>query len=106
MIGVGFAWSSILSVPYSILSGALPARKMGVYMGIFNFFIVIPQLLAATVLGAAAQDLLRRGGDLGPGAGRGLAVRRRPLRVRRQRSGRAQGPGQDLRTSVRTSPSS
>ena len=51
MIGVGFAWSSILSAPYSILSGALPARKMGVYMGIFNFFIVIPQLLAATVLG-------------------------------------------------------
>lgn len=51
MIGVGFAWSAILSVPYSILSGALPARKMGVYMGIFNFFIVIPQLLAATVLG-------------------------------------------------------
>ena len=52
MIGVGFAWSSILSAPYSILSGALPARKMGVYMGIFNFFIVIPQLLAATLLGA------------------------------------------------------
>jgi maltose/moltooligosaccharide transporter len=42
---------SILSAPYSILSGALPARKMGVYMGIFNFFIVIPQLLAATLLG-------------------------------------------------------
>jgi len=52
MIGVGFAWSSILSAPYSILSGALPARKMGVYMGLFNFFIVIPQLLAATLLGA------------------------------------------------------
>ena len=51
MIGVGFAWSSILSAPYSILSGALPAGKMGVYMGIFNFFIVIPQLLAATILG-------------------------------------------------------
>ena len=51
MIGVGFAWSSILSAPYSILAGALPVRKMGVYMGIFNFFIVIPQLLAATVLG-------------------------------------------------------
>jgi len=51
MIGVGFAWSSILSAPYSILSGALPAGKMGVYMGIFNIFIVIPQLLAATVLG-------------------------------------------------------
>ncbi|MEM6627921.1 MAG: MFS transporter [Pseudomonadota bacterium] len=52
MIGVGFAWASILSVPYSILAGALPARKMGVYMGIFNIFIVAPQLLAATVLGA------------------------------------------------------
>ncbi len=51
MIGVGIAWASILSVPYSILSGALPARKMGVYMGIFNFFIVIPQLLAASILG-------------------------------------------------------
>lgn len=51
MIGVGFAWSSILSAPYSMLAGALPARKMGVYMGVFNFFIVIPQLLAATVLG-------------------------------------------------------
>ncbi|MEM8920933.1 MAG: MFS transporter, partial [Pseudomonadota bacterium] len=52
MIGVGFAWASILSVPYSILAGALPVRKMGVYMGIFNIFIVAPQLLAATVLGA------------------------------------------------------
>lgn len=52
MIGVGFAWASILSTPYSILAGAVPARKMGVYMGIFNFFIVIPQLLAATILGA------------------------------------------------------
>ncbi|WP_181242812.1 MFS transporter [Caulobacter vibrioides] len=51
MVGVGFAWSSILSAPYSILAGALPARKMGVYMGIFNVFIVIPQLLAATLLG-------------------------------------------------------
>jgi maltose/moltooligosaccharide transporter len=57
MIGVGFAWSSILSAPYSILSGALPARKMGVYMGIFNFFIVIPQLLAATLLGLLLKTL-------------------------------------------------
>jgi maltose/moltooligosaccharide transporter len=52
MIGVGFAWASILSVPYSILAGVLPAQKMGVYMGIFNIFIVVPQLLAATILGA------------------------------------------------------
>ncbi|MEM8799537.1 MAG: MFS transporter [Pseudomonadota bacterium] len=51
MIGIGIAWASILSVPYAILSGALPPQKMGVYMGIFNFFIVIPQLLAASVLG-------------------------------------------------------
>lgn len=57
MIGVGFAWSSILSAPYSILAGALPARKMGVYMGIFNVFIVIPQLLAATVLGLLLKSV-------------------------------------------------
>ncbi|HSM99859.1 MAG TPA: MFS transporter [Rudaea sp.] len=52
MLGVGFAWASILSLPYALLSDNLPAAKMGVYMGIFNFFIVIPQLLAASVLGA------------------------------------------------------
>lgn len=51
MIGVGFAWASILSLPYALLSDNLPAQKMGIYMGIFNFFIVIPQLLAASVLG-------------------------------------------------------
>ena len=51
MIGVGIAWASILSMPYAILSGSLPAEKMGVYMGIFNFFIVIPQILAAAILG-------------------------------------------------------
>ncbi|WHZ20763.1 MAG: putative maltose transporter MalT [Rhodanobacteraceae bacterium] len=51
MLGVGFAWASILSLPYALLSDNLPAAKMGVYMGIFNFFIVIPQLLAASVLG-------------------------------------------------------
>jgi maltose/moltooligosaccharide transporter len=51
MVGVGIAWASILSVPYAILSGSLPARKMGVYMGIFNIFIVVPQILAGTLLG-------------------------------------------------------
>jgi maltose/moltooligosaccharide transporter len=51
MAGVGFAWASILSLPYALLSDSVPAKKMGVYMGIFNFFIVIPQLLAASVLG-------------------------------------------------------
>ncbi len=52
MVGVGFAWASILSLPYALLSDSLPAQKMGLYMGIFNFFIVIPQLVAASVLGA------------------------------------------------------
>jgi len=51
MAGVGIAWASILSIPYAMLSASLPAEKMGYYMGVFNFFIVIPQILAATVLG-------------------------------------------------------
>lgn len=51
MAGVGVAWASILSLPYVLLSDSVPARKMGLYMGIFNFFIVIPQLVAASVLG-------------------------------------------------------
>jgi len=51
MVGVGFAWASILSLPYALLAGSVPSRKMGVYMGIFNFFIVIPQLVIASVLG-------------------------------------------------------
>ncbi len=51
MVGVGLAWSSTLTMPYSILAGALPANKMGFYMGVFNFFIVIPQILAAAILG-------------------------------------------------------
>ena len=51
MIGVGIAWASILSMPYAMLSGVLPASKMGYFMGVFNFFIVIPQLVAASILG-------------------------------------------------------
>jgi len=51
MAGIGIAWAAILAIPYSLLSGAVPAKKMGVYMGIFNFFIVIPQLVAASLLG-------------------------------------------------------
>ena len=57
MIGVGAAWSSILATPYAILSGALRPEKMGVYMGIFNIFIVVPQMLAATVLGLLLKSL-------------------------------------------------
>lgn len=58
MVGVGFAWASILSLPYALLSDSVPASKMGVYMGIFNFFIVIPQLVAASALGFALRAWL------------------------------------------------
>ena len=51
MVAIGIAWASILSMPYAILTGSLPAGKMGYYMGVFNFFIVIPQIIAASVLG-------------------------------------------------------
>ncbi|HEV8125315.1 MAG TPA: hypothetical protein VGP80_13800, partial [Gemmatimonadales bacterium] len=51
MVGVGIAWASILSMPYAILTGSLPPSKMGYYMGVFNFFIVIPQIVAASLLG-------------------------------------------------------
>ena len=51
MLGVGIAWASILSVPYAMLSSSIPNEKMGYYMGIFNFFIVIPQIVAASILG-------------------------------------------------------
>lgn len=57
MLGVGVAWASILSMPYAILSGALPGEKMGLYMGIFNFFIVLPQMLAASILGFLVEGL-------------------------------------------------
>jgi maltose/moltooligosaccharide transporter len=57
MVGVGVAWASILSLPYAMLSQAVPPRKMGIYMGIFNFFIVIPQILAASVLGIFVRVL-------------------------------------------------
>jgi maltose/moltooligosaccharide transporter len=61
MIGIGLAWASILAMPYAILTGSLPSHKMGVYMGIFNFFIVIPQIMAATILGFMVKSLF--GGD-------------------------------------------
>jgi maltose/moltooligosaccharide transporter len=57
MAGVGIAWASILSMPYAMLAGALPARRTGVYMGIFNFFIVIPQIVAASILGLMVEHL-------------------------------------------------
>ena len=56
-LGIGLAWASILAMPYAILTGSLPAEKMGVYMGIFNFFIVIPQITAASILGFFVRNI-------------------------------------------------
>jgi maltose/moltooligosaccharide transporter len=58
----GVAWASILSMPYAILAGALPPERMGVYMGIFNFFIVLPEIIAALTFGPLVKNLL--GGNL------------------------------------------
>jgi maltose/moltooligosaccharide transporter len=51
-VGIGIAWASILAMPYAILASALPQRKLGIYMGLFNVFVVVPQLLVATVMGS------------------------------------------------------
>ena len=56
-IGIGVAWASILAMPYAILASALPQAKLGVYMGLFNIFIVIPQLLVATLIGTVMRHL-------------------------------------------------
>lgn len=57
MVTLGFAWASILSLPYAMLSCSVPTHKMGIYSGIFNFFIVIPQILAASVLSIVVHNL-------------------------------------------------
>ena len=54
-IGIGIAWASILAMPYAILASSLPQRKLGIYMGLFNVFIVVPQLLVATVMGTIVR---------------------------------------------------
>lgn len=61
MIGVGVAWASILSMPYAMLANVIPGDKMGFYMGVFNFFIVLPQILASVALGKLVDRFL--GGD-------------------------------------------
>jgi maltose/moltooligosaccharide transporter len=58
MAGIGVAWASILSMPYAMLANVIPGHKMGFYMGVFNFFIVLPQILAAVVLGKLVDSLL------------------------------------------------
>src|SRR5437016_6571762 len=66
MVGVGIAWASILSMPYAILSGALPAARMGVYMGIFNFFIVIPEIIASLFFGRVIRAIFGENSRLAP----------------------------------------
>jgi maltose/moltooligosaccharide transporter len=56
MVGVGIAWASILSMPYAMLANAIPAARMGFYMGVFNFFIVLPQILASTLFGPLVRE--------------------------------------------------
>jgi maltose/moltooligosaccharide transporter len=58
MLGVGIAWASVLAMPYTILAGSLPAEKTGVYMGIFNFFITIPEITASLLFGWVMLHLL------------------------------------------------
>jgi MFS family permease len=58
-LGIGLAWASILAMPYAILTGSLPSHKMGTFMGIFNFFIVIPQITAAAILGFFVRELFQ-----------------------------------------------
>jgi maltose/moltooligosaccharide transporter len=61
MVGVGIAWASILAMPYAILSNAIPPARMGVYMGLFNAFIVLPQILASVGFGPAIRIILGEG---------------------------------------------
>lgn len=57
MIGIGLAWASILAMPYAILAGAIPIRKMGLYMGVFNFFITLPQIVNGVVSGPIVKHV-------------------------------------------------
>jgi len=57
-IGIGIVWASILTLPYALLADALPAGRMGTYMGIFNYFIVIPQLIVGTIMGTVLTKVL------------------------------------------------
>jgi maltose/moltooligosaccharide transporter len=57
MIGVGMAWASILAMPYAILAGAIPPQKMGIYMGVFNFFITLPQIFNGIIGGPIVKHL-------------------------------------------------
>ena len=74
MTGVGIAWSSILSMPYAMLSGVLPRDKVGIYMGIFNFFIVLPEIIASLGFGWLMRNVLNNDRMLAVQIGGGLMV--------------------------------
>lgn len=74
MIGVGIAWSSILSMPYAMLAGSLPEDKIGVYMGIFNFFIVLPEIIASLFFGWIMEHLLDNNRMLAVQIGGGMMI--------------------------------
>lgn len=74
MTGVGIAWSSILSMPYAMLAGSLPENKIGVYMGIFNFFIVLPEIIASLFFGWIMSNLLGNDRMLAVQIGGGLML--------------------------------
>jgi maltose/moltooligosaccharide transporter len=103
MVPMGFAWASILSLPYALLSDSVPASKMGLYMGVFNFFIVIPQVFAAGVLGSLLRTLF--GGApiyaLALGGVCLVAAGLLTLRVPRPAAERLASTGQDLSKRLR-----
>lgn len=74
MIGVGIAWSSILSMPYAMLAGSLPEEKIGLFMGIFNFFIVLPEIIASFCFGWIMINLLDNNRMLAVQIGGGLMI--------------------------------
>lgn len=74
MTGVGIAWSSILSMPYAMLAGSLPANKVGIYMGIFNFFIVLPEIIASLFFGWIMEHLLDNNRMVAVQLGGGLMI--------------------------------
>jgi maltose/moltooligosaccharide transporter len=59
MTAVGIAWAGLLTLPYAILSSAVSHKKMGVYMGMFNLFVVIPQILASAILGLLVRTIFQ-----------------------------------------------
>jgi maltose/moltooligosaccharide transporter len=74
MTGVGIAWTSILSMPYAMLSGSLPRNKVGIYMGIFNFFIVLPEIMASLGFQSVMKNILHNDRLLAVQVGGGLFV--------------------------------